>query len=121
MTRNVTLHLEEFDQRALDRLVREENASPDATLRTAVLYYLADRDAQRPGWRAPRRFRLPPDPSSDLEVVFDDVTWAALELEAKRQGVTSDALAVHTVLYYVADFESGRLAERLGETLSEDE
>jgi hypothetical protein len=121
MTRNVTLHLEEFDQRALDRLVREENASPDATLRTAVLYYLADRDAQRPGWRAPRRFRLPPDPSSDLEVVFDDVTWAALELEAERQGVTSDALAVHTVLYYVADFESGRLAERLGETLSEDE
>jgi hypothetical protein len=120
MTRNVTLRLDAFGQQGLNRLVSQAKSSPDTAMRTAALYYLADRDAGRAGWRAPR-FRARADPSPGLAVAFDDATWGALDREARRQGVDPEALAQHALLYFLADFDSGRLAGRLGEMLSHDE
>lgn len=124
MTRNVTLRLDTFGQQSLDRFVERGQGSPAGALRTAALYYLGDRDAQRPAWRMPR-FRPAAAPNPGLRVVFDDETWTGLEEEARRQGVEPEALAVHALLYFLADFDSGRLAglleEALGEDLGEDD
>jgi hypothetical protein len=119
MTRNVTLHLDEFGQQSLDRLVHEGEGSPAAAFRTAALYYLADRDAGRPAWRAPR-FRSKTPTGEGLRIVFDDDTWAALEEEAARQRVETPELAVHALLYFLADFDSGRLTEILEKALDEE-
>jgi hypothetical protein len=120
MTRNVTLHLDEFGQQSLDRLTHEGEGSPAAAFRTAALYYLADRDAGRPAWRAPR-FRGSKRPSGEgLRVVFDDDTWAALAEEAGRQSVETEELAVHALLYFLADFDSGRISHILEKALDED-
>ena len=116
MTRNVTLHLDEFGQQSLDRLAEHGEGQPDGAFRTAALYYLADADAGRPAWRAPR-FRSAKDSSQGLRVGFDDETWTALAQEASRQGVDTSDLAVHALLYFLADLESGRLAELLGHAL----
>jgi hypothetical protein len=121
MTRNVTLYLDAFGQRSLDRLVHEGEGSPAAAFRTAALYYLADRDAGRPAWRVPRFRSSSKTPSGQgLGVVFDDETWAALEEEAARQNVETAELAVHALLYFLADFDSGRLTEIIEKTLDED-
>ena len=121
MTRNVTLHLDEFGQESLDRLTQQgDGGSSQSAFRTAVLYYLADRDSGRPAWRAPR-FR-PQTPSGDgLRVVLDDETWAAVEEEAARQNVGTEELVVHALLYFLVDFDSGRVAQLLEARLSDSE
>jgi hypothetical protein len=118
MSKDVTLHLDEFGRRALARFARGKHGSPAAAVRTASLYYLADRDSDRPSWRMPR---LEPGKEAEptLKVRLDDDTWRALDEEAGRQGVSADALAVHAVLYFLADLDSGRLADLLGEALEE--
>jgi hypothetical protein len=87
-------------------------------VRTAILYYLGSREDARVGWRAPR-FRGGPGNVRAEGVAVDDETWAALEAEAGRQGVPPGRLAEHAVLFYLADLESGRIAERLGAALEE--
>jgi hypothetical protein len=82
-------------------------------VRTASLYYLADRDSGRPAWRVPRFVRNPPGVDS-FEVDLDDDTFAALRQEARGQGVEPSRLAEHALLYFLADLEGGRLAERVG-------
>jgi hypothetical protein len=116
MTRNVTLHLDEFGQQLLDRLTQGGEGTPDGVFRTAALYYLADRKSGRSAWRA-RRFRAGPSPSPGIRVEFDDDTWDALSEEAGRQRVSTEVLAVHALLYFLADLDSGRLADLLEERL----
>jgi hypothetical protein len=120
MTRNVTLHLDEFGQQSLDRLTKEGEGSPAAAFRTAALYYLADRESGRPAWRAPR-FRSRTPSGQGLRVVFDDDTWAALGEEADRQNVETEELVVHALLYFLADFDSGRISDILEQALGDDE
>lgn len=120
MTRNVKLQLDEFGQQSLDRFVARGAGTPAGALRTAALYYLGDREAQRKAWRAPR-FRSRRAHHAGLKVAFDDETWTALEEEARRQGVEPEELAVHALLYFLADLDSGRLADLVSEALSEDD
>ena len=118
MTRDVTLHLDEFGQRALKRFARGRPGSAAAAVRTAALYYLADREAGRPGWRVPA-FVTSSAQGPALRVSVDDQTWRALAQEASRQGVETETLAVHAVLYFLADVDSGRLAGLLEQALDD--
>jgi hypothetical protein len=118
VTRDVNLALGEFGQRGLERFARGRNRSADTAVKTAVLYYLADRESGRANWRAPS-FAGSSTQTPTLGVTLDDATWEALVDEAERQAVEPEALAVHAVLYFSADLDSGRLAERLAEALEE--
>ena len=66
---------------------------------------------------------LPPPPADDDEqalfVELDDETWSAVRGEAEEQGVTPDLLALHALLYFVADVDSGRVGERLDDAVGE--
>lgn len=120
MSKQVTLHMDEFGQQALERFARRGTASDAAAVRTACLYYLADRKSGRAAWRVPR---LAADGRSvqSLRVGVDDATWAALAEEAEHQGVTPEILAVHAVLYFLADLDSGRIAGLLEGALEDTE
>jgi hypothetical protein len=118
MTRMVDLRLGEFAKESLARLLDAVDGSPDSAVRTAVLYYLADRRSGRPAWGAPR-FGSPTG-GEIVEVSFDEETWRALESEARDQETTPESLAVHAFQYYLADLDSGRLGARLDETLDHD-
>src|SRR5215207_1091298 len=87
MTKDLTLHLDEFGQRAFERLTPHRKGLAAAAVRTACLYYLADRDSGRRAWQAPR-FSPEPRVGTTLRVQLDDVTWEALADEARNQGVT---------------------------------
>jgi hypothetical protein len=118
MVRTLTLHVAGFAAGSLDRMVGDGDSSPDGIFRTAALYYLGDEEAGRPSWRAPR---LEPAAArgEGLSISFDDETLAALEREARRQDVTPEQLALHALMYYLSDLESGRAGERLAEALDE--
>ncbi len=117
--RSLTLHVDEFGQEALERGAEIRHGSTAAVVRTAVLYYLADRDSERAAWRYPRFSRhRAPGPGQKVEI--DDDTWAAVEHEAKRQQIEPSQLAEHAFLYFLADLDSGRVAGRL-ENILEDE
>ena len=120
MSKDVSLPLGKFGKRGLERFARGRTRSADAAVRTAVLYYLADRDSDRPGWRIPR-FAATDGETGGLAVTLDDATWSALAEEAAEQAVDPEDLAVHAVLYFVADLDSGRLAEALAEALDQSE
>lgn len=109
----MTLRLDSFGRRALSDFTEESSDSPSAVVRTASLYYLADRDSGRPAWRVPPFMREPPKVDG-FDVDLDDDTFAALRREASGQGVEPARLAEHALLYYLADLDGGRLAERVG-------
>jgi hypothetical protein len=116
MTRDVTLHVDDFGQHALERFTRRGEGSMARAVRMASIYYLNDRDAARPAWRVPR-LEGDSQPSRRLRIELDDATWAALSEEADRQGVPTDLLALHALLYYLADIDSGRVAKLLEDAL----
>jgi hypothetical protein len=115
----VTLRLDRFGQDALEGYVRATAGSQAAALRTAVRYYLADSDSGRAAWPVPR---LADEAASGdpFEIELDDAVHAELERESRRQHVTTDLLATHAVLYFLADLDSGRVAARLGDAINRD-
>jgi hypothetical protein len=118
MSRNVTLKMDAFGARAFGELARRHGGSVSRLLRMAAHYYLADSDDEL-GWRVPSLAR---EEGADrrgvaVQVQLDDATWTALAREARRQRVAVATLATHAVLYFIADVDSGRLAQRMGETL----
>ena len=119
MKTDVTLRLDKFGQRAFARLARGRHGSAAAAVRTASLYYLAERDSDRPAWRVPR-FGLG-EAGPTLKVRLDEETWRAVRDEAERQGVSADALAVHAVMYFLADVDSGRIGRLFDEAFDKPE
>ena len=112
MTKSMTLQLDNFGRQALSQFAEEHRDSVSTVVRTASLYYLADRDSGRPAWRVPRFARASPD-LNGLEIDVDDDTFGVLRQEASGQGVEPSRLAEHALLYYLADLDGGRLAERV--------
>ena len=118
MSRSIALHIEAFGQDALK--ATRNGSSRSAVVRTAALYYLADREVGRAAWRVPRFLETGERRGPELEVELDDETIVALEQEAERQGVSPERLTEHALIYFLADLDSGRLADRLGETLGDE-
>jgi hypothetical protein len=70
-------------------------------------------------WRAPRAYGEA-NPSETWEVELDDDLHAELQRESRRQRVTPDLLAMHALMYYLADLDSGSAAARLGDAMNRD-
>jgi hypothetical protein len=84
-----------------------------------VRYYLGDAGSGRIAWRAPRHYTKK-DPDEELELELDDELHGELRRESRRQRVTPDVLAMHALMYYLADLDSGRAAARLGDAIDRD-
>jgi hypothetical protein len=89
-----------------------DQAALSRRLAQAVRYYLIDRDSHRAGWAVPG-FLSGADIASVRQVSFevDGEVWNAFAEEAERQGVGTDELLQHAVLYLSADRDSGRLTQ----------
>jgi hypothetical protein len=120
MTRVLTLKLDDFGRAALERFARADNGSHPKVVRTASIYYLADRRAHRPAWFVPDH-GVDPETNESLSVEVDERTWGALSKEAADQGVTMEALATHALMYFLADVDSGRVAGQLIDALDSSE
>ena len=54
--------------------------------------------------------------ASKVEVEFDEFGWEALTDEARRQGVTIEALVAYAAMYYLADADRERFSHRVRPT-----
>lgn len=81
-----------------------------AHAREAARYYLDDKESGRPGWRYPRFGWAEPEATDGcaLALPAEDPVHAALAREAQRQGVMSERLLHHALLYHLADVHAGR-------------
>ena len=84
-----------------------------ASLETAVRVYLGDSDLGKPGWPYPEGLREVSSGDVELELLLDEELWRALEKEAGEQGVSVSRLAGHATLYYAAELDAGRIAQRI--------
>lgn len=119
MAKDVTLHLDGFGHTALAQFASRRATTPNTAVTTACLYYLRDREAGRAAWPVPRFTRGDADGTATLTVTLEGETWKALRDEAERQGVPAETLAVHAVMYFIADLDSGRVADRLEDALGD--
>lgn len=106
------IRLGEFTRAGLEEQASRLDVEFSLLVRQAVIYYLADRDNDRPGWRLPR-FVSGATNRAETSVELDERTWEALAEAARLQGVDEDRLLDHAVLYFLADLESGRAAARI--------
>jgi hypothetical protein len=119
MTKSVTVRLDRFGQEALEDYVRAAGETPAAALGAAVRYYLGDADCGRVAWPVPPHAD-PGDTAEALELPLDDELHGELEQESRRQAVSLDLLALHALVYFLADLDSGRAAARLGDAIKRD-
>jgi hypothetical protein len=89
-------------------------------IRTAVLYYLRERDSDRLEWRMPELARAQPGGATAVEVEVEEETWRSLVEEAAAQSTDSETLARHALLFFLADVDSGRIAGKLARVVRPD-
>jgi hypothetical protein len=121
MSRSLTLAMDAFGSEAFAEFAERQGGSVSRVATIAARYYLADSDDRQSGWPVPRSARMVERerPHAGVPVEVDDATWDALLREAHRQGVDICALAAHAVLYFMADVDSGRVAQRMADAVAE--
>jgi hypothetical protein len=119
MMKSVIVRLDRFGQEALEEHLRATGESESAALDLAVRYYLSDANSGRMTWKVPRKLTWA-DPAEEIELELDDDLHAELRRESRRQHVSPDMLAMHALMYYLADLDSGRAAARLGDAMNRD-
>ena len=111
--RTLTLKFDEFGWESLESEARRNGETLDGLLSRAAAYFDAERPTRRaatlvPGFSPdgrgmPREVRLELAPDR----------WERLQSEAERQGIRLERLVEHAALLYLADLDSGRVAERI--------
>jgi hypothetical protein len=119
MMKSVIVRLDRFGHEALEEHLRGSGESEAEALDVAVRYYLADAGSGRMAWRVPGDYGQR-DPDEELTLSLDDDLHGRLRRESRRQHVTPDVLAMHALMYYLADLDSGRAAARLGDAINRD-
>jgi hypothetical protein len=119
MMKSVNVRLDRFGHEALEEHLRATGESESDALDVAVRYYLGDADSGRVAWKVPRKITRP-DPADEIELELDDELHSQLRRESRRQHVSPDMLAMHALMYYLADLDSGRAAARLGDAINRD-
>jgi hypothetical protein len=104
-----------FGLESLGGSYRRHTETLERSLLQAMRYYLSDRSSGRAGWPYPgfRRDGHHDEQGIDLQIDVDGAVWDDFSKEAERQGVSTDHLLQHAALYFAADRDSGRLAQRI--------
>ena len=105
----------------------EERASADGfdlaeVAGQACAYYASELDRGRLAAELPKAGAGQPTGTQRLvSLELDDRCAELLESEAERQGVSFEQLVKHAILLYLADFDAGRVADRVAQGAQERE
>jgi len=116
------LTFDEFGWQSLESEARRQNETLDDLLSRAAAYFDAERPTSRAAMRAPSFKRGGRGIEREIRLEVNRDRWKGLEDEARRQGIPLERLLEHASLFYIADVDSGRVAERiLGRAQRDDE
>jgi predicted DNA-binding ribbon-helix-helix protein len=112
--RQLQVDLAPFALESLEEEAVRQRTSLGTILRHALLYYLSERDAQRVAARVPS-FAQGARGGSErrVDVDLEPLEWRDLEQAARRERVTLAALIEHAAMFYLADYDLGRVGTRL--------
>ena len=110
----MSITLDEFGWSALEDHARAEGLELDRLIALACGYYESELADGRTATRVPR-FGKPVTEreSRALVIELDARTLKRLEQEAERQGLGRERLVEHAAIFYLADLDAGRVAERI--------
>jgi hypothetical protein len=114
LQRLLSLSLEEFGASTLEAEAERYSVSPVELGRHAVRYYLSDRGSGRMALRVPRLSQnAAREPALELKLDLDADIWRELDEEAERQEVSVERLLEHTIMYFLANLDAGRVERRM--------
>jgi hypothetical protein len=120
MRRSLELALTDFSRSSLEQVARRQGVSVSTLVTRAALYYLVERESDRPAARVPRLSREPAAEKKDglLRVTIElrAAAWRVLDRATESEGLPVERLLEHAALLFLADLESGRVAARLLES-----
>jgi hypothetical protein len=111
--RRLTLRFDEFGWERLESEARRDGETLHDVLSRAAAYFEAERPARRAALRAPGFKPEGRGTPREIRLELDRDCWEGLEGEAARQGVALARLLEHAALLYLADIDSGRVANRV--------
>ncbi len=113
MTRPLRITLSKFSYEAL---ARGEPLGPDQAqgrIARTMRFYLHEGYRDRPGWSVPSALRREERADVKLDLSVDEDLLRAFEAEADRQDVTLSRLVSQAMIFYAAEFDAGRITQRV--------
>jgi hypothetical protein len=112
-TRRVSLGFDEFGWESLEAQAARDGQKLDEWLALAAAYFDAELGESRAAAFAPRFKPEGQGTSREISLELTDACWKRLESEAEERGVTLDRLLEHAALFFLADVDSGRVADHV--------
>lgn len=118
--RSVTVSLGRLASQAIGGGVSDGNGQTSSRASRAIRCYLNARGSGGAGWSYPSFLdERRGGEGIRLELRIEDGLWRSLEEEAERQGIGASQMLEHAVLYFAAEVDAGRFAERILDELDE--
>lgn len=110
----ISITLDEFGWSALEDHACGEGIELERLVALACSYYQSELAAGRTATRVPR-FGKPATERQSRTLVLElsARSLKGLEQEAERQGLRLERLVEHAAIFYLADLDAGRVAERI--------
>jgi hypothetical protein len=112
-TRRVSLGFDEFGWKSLEAQAARDGEKLDEWLALAAAYFDAELGESRAAAFAPRFKPEGQGTSREISLELTDACWKRLESEAEERGVVLDRLLEHAALFFLADVDSGRVANHV--------
>jgi hypothetical protein len=111
---DVSITFDEFGWSALEDCAGSEGLRLDRLLTLACSYYASELAAGRTATRVPR-FAQPATERERRTFVLDldSKSLRGLEREAERRGLRLESVIEHAAIFFLADLDAGRVAERI--------
>jgi hypothetical protein len=114
MNEEITITFDDFGWEALEERAAEQRVSLEELLSLALGYYDSELPSGRVATVVPRFRRTPADGETrTLTLRVEEGTMPRLEREAERRGVALERVCEHAALLFLADLDSGKVAEEV--------
>jgi hypothetical protein len=118
--RSVTVSLGRLASQAIGGGASNRDDQMSSRASRAIRCYLSARGSGAAGWSYPSFLdEHRGGEGIRLELRIEDGLWRSLEEEAERQHISAPQMLEHAVLYFAAEVDAGRVAERILDELDE--
>jgi hypothetical protein len=114
MKEEIAITFDDFGWQALEERAAEQRISLEELLSLALGYYDSELPSGRAATGVPRFRRTPANGETrTLALEVEGGTMPRLEREAERRGVALEQVCEHAALFFLADLDSGKVAEEV--------